>query len=204
MIQQLNTFKLPPNFRGKPGWYVQLWWIAEAILFRPSPQVLYGWRRFLLRCFGAKIGKGVIIRPTVRTQFPWKLTIGDYSWVGDDVVLYSLGTISIGSHAVVSQKSYLCAGTHDYTKTDFPILGLPVVIEDECWLATDVYVAPGVTIGRGTVVGARSSVFKSLPAGMVCMGSPARVIKERVEDGWQMKGVRVEMRGKRRDLILGR
>src|SRR4051794_21734933 len=149
MIQQLNIFKLPPNFRGKPGWYVQLWWIVEAVMFRPSPQVLYGWRRFLLRCFGAKIGEGVIIRPTVRTQFPWRVTIGDYSWVGDDVVLYSLGTIRIGSHAVVSQKSYLCAGTHDYTKADFPIVGLPITIEDECWLATDVYVAPGVTIGRG-------------------------------------------------------
>ena len=177
--QQLNTFKLPPNFRGKPGWYVQLWWIVQALLFRPSPQFMYGWRRFLLRSFGANIGKGVMLRPTVRTQFPWKVSIGDHSWVGDDVVLYSLGVITIGRNAVVSQKSYLCAGSHDYTQPDFPIVGLPVVIKDECWLATDVYVAPGVTIGKGTVVGARSSVFKSLPAGMVCMGSPAKVVKRR-------------------------
>ena len=181
MHQQLNTFTLPPDFRGKPGWFVQLWWIVQALLFRTSPQFMYGWRRFLLRIFGAKIGKDVMLRPTVHTQFPWKLTIGDYSWVGDDVVLYSLGAITIGNNAVVSQKSYLCAGSHDYTQPGFPIFCLPVVIEDECWLATDVYVAPGVTIGKGTVVGARSSVFKSLPPGMICVGSPAKVVKPRVE-----------------------
>lgn len=177
--QQLHTFTLPPHFRGKPGWYTQLWWIVEALFFRTSPQALYGWRRFLLRLFGAKVGKGVIIRPTVRTQFPWKVRIGDWSWIGDDVVLYSLGEIRIGHHVVVSQKSYLCTGSHDYTKPDFPIFALPIVLDDGCWLATDVYVGPGVTIGQGTVVGARSSVFKSLPAGMVCMGSPAKVVKER-------------------------
>lgn len=177
--QQLNAFKLPYNFRGKPGWYTQLWWIVEALFFRTSPQFMYGWRRFLLRSFGAKVGKAVIVRSTVRTQFPWKVSIGDYSWIGDDVVLYSLGEIQIGTNVVVSQKSYLCTGSHDYTKYDFPINSLPIVLEDECWLATDVYVAPGVTIGKGTVVGARSSVFKSLPAEMVCMGSPAMVVKKR-------------------------
>lgn len=189
MQQQLHTFKLPSHFRGKPGWYTQLWWIVEALLFRPSPQFMYGWRRFLLRSFGAKVGKHVIVRPSVRTQFPWKVTIGDYSWIGDNVVLYSLGAILIGKHVVVSQKSYLCTGSHDYTKTDFPIYSVPIVLEDECWLATDVYVAPGVTIGRGTVIGARSSVFKSLPAGVVCMGSPARVVKERVVESSQVYGL---------------
>ena len=178
-LQQLDTFQLPRGFRGKPGWYVQLWWIVEALLFRISPQFMYGWRRFLLRSFGATVGKSVILRPSVRTQFPWKVSIGDYSWIGDDVILYSLDEIIIGNHVVVSQKSYLCTGSHDYTQTDFPILRQPIVLKDECWLATDVYVAPGVTVGRGTVVGARSSVFKSLPAGMVCVGSPARVIEER-------------------------
>ena len=177
--QQLNTFKLPYNFRGKPGWYTQLWWIIEALFFRTSPQCMYGWRRFLLRSFGAKVGKAVIIRSTVRTQFPWRVSIGDYSWIGDDVVLYSLDKIHIGNHVVVSQKSYLCTGSHDYFRQDFPMNCLPIVLEDECWLATDVYVAPGVTIGKGTVVGARSSVFKSLPEGMVCMGSPAMAVRKR-------------------------
>ncbi len=178
--QDLQTFRMPDGFRGRPAWIVQLWWIVEALFFRPSPQFLYGWRRWLLRKFGATVGEGVIIRPTVRTQFPWKVTIGDHAWIGDDVVLYSLGEITIGKNAVVSQKAYLCTGSHDPERSDFTIFSLPIFIEDECWIATDVYVAPGVTIGRGTLVGARSSVFKDLPSGKICMGSPARVIKDRI------------------------
>ncbi len=179
MKQNLKIFELPKDFRGKPGWYVQLWWIVQSIFFKNSPQFMYGWRNFLLRFFGAKIGKGVIIRPTVRTQFPWKVSIGDYSWIGDDVVLYSLGPIEIGNNVVVSQKSYICTGSHDHNKETFDIYAKKITIQDECWLATDVYVAPGVTIGKGTVVGARSSVFKDLPAGKLCIGSPVRVLKNR-------------------------
>lgn len=180
--QDLSKFRMPPGFRGRPAWLVQLWWVVEALLFRPSPQFLYGWRRWLLRLFGARVGRDVIIRPTVRTQFPWKVSIGDYAWIGDDVVLYSLGDISIGRHAVVSQKAYLCTGSHDPQRVDFPIFSRPIRIEDECWVATDVYIGPGVTVGRGTIVGARSSVFKDLPAGKVCIGSPARVIRDRKPD----------------------
>jgi len=178
-MQDLSKFSLPENFRGKSAIYVQLWWIVETLLFKPSPQVFYKWRCFLLRRFGAEIGKNVIIRPSVTITYPWKVKIGDYSWIGDDVVLYSLGDIEIGSNTVISQKSYICAGTHDYTEIDFPIRGEKIIIEDECWLATDVYVAPGIKIGKGTVVGARSSVFKDLPEGKVCIGSPAKVIKDR-------------------------
>ena len=177
--QDLSTFRMPPGFRGRPAWVVQLWWVVEALLFRPSPQFMYGWRRWLLRRFGASVGKEAIIRPTVRTQFPWKVSIGEYAWIGDDVVLYSLGPIHIGPHAVVSQKTYLCTGSHDPARTDFPIYSQPITIGAECWIATDVYVGPGVTVGRGTLVGARSSVFKDLPAGKVCLGSPARVIRDR-------------------------
>jgi putative colanic acid biosynthesis acetyltransferase WcaF len=177
--QQLKDFTLPENFRGKPGWYVQLWWIVEGTLFRLSPQFMYSWRAFLLRCFGAKVGKNVIIRPTVRTQFPWKVNIGDFSWIGDDVVLYSLGEIIIGSNVVVSQKSYLCTGSHDYQDINFLIFAKSIIIEDECWIATDVYIGPGVIIGKGTVVGARSSVFQSLPGNKICLGSPARIVKDR-------------------------
>jgi len=178
-MQQLHKFQLPKNFRGRSGLIVQLWWMTDFFFFKQSPQLLYGWRRFLLRLFGAKIGKGVIIRPSVTVTYPWKVTIGDYSWIGDDVVLYSLGEIEIGSNVVISQKSYLCTGSHDYDKEDFPIWSKKITIEDDCWLATDIYVAPGVTIGKGTVIGARSSVFKDLPAGKVCVGNPAVIIKER-------------------------
>lgn len=179
-MQTLNDFRLPDGFRGRPGWYVQLWWLVQSLLMHTSPQFMYGWRRFLLRSFGAKIGTNVIIRPSVTITYPWKVSIGDDSWIGDHVELYSLGEITIGRNVVISQKSYLCAASHDYDKPDFPIWARAVTVKDGCWLATDVYVAPGVSIGQGTVVGARSSVFKDLPAGKICMGSPAKVIKERV------------------------
>lgn len=178
--QALLLFKLPKNFRGRAGWFVQLWWLVQTIFFKTSPQFLYGWRRFLLRLFGAKIGKKVIIRPSVTITYPWKVKIGDYSWIGDNVELYSLGEIEIGNNVVISQKSYLCAASHDYTKDDFPIFSQKITIEDQCWLATDVYIAPGITVGKGTVVGARSSVFKDLPSGKICVGSPAQVIKDRI------------------------
>lgn len=177
--QNLNQYKTPKGFRGKSKITVQLWWFVQATVFRLSPQFLYGWRRFLLRCFGAKIGKGVIIRPSVQVTYPWKISIGDYSWVGDEVVLYSLGEIIVGSNTVISQRSYICTGSHDYNTESFDIYAKKITIGNKCWLATDVYVAPDVTIGDFTVVGARSSVFKDLPLNKVCKGNPAKPFKDR-------------------------
>ena len=139
MYQELNTFKLPKKFRGKNAFIVQLWWLVQSFLFRTSPQFLYGWRKFLLRLFGAKIGKKVIIRPSVKITYPWKLTIGDYSWIGDDVDLYTLGEIDIGNNVVISQRSYLCTASHNYKKKNFPIYQKPIKICDEVWIATDVF-----------------------------------------------------------------
>ena len=181
-MQELNKFKLPKNFRGRNAFVVQLWWLVQSLIFKNSPQLLYGFRRAILRIFGAKIGKKVIIRPSVRITYPWKVSIGDYSWIGDDVVLYSLGEIEIGKNVVISQKSYLCAASHDYLKQDFPIFKKKISIEDQCWLATDVFIAPGITIGKGTVVGSRSSVYKDLPANKVCIGNPAKIIRERLSE----------------------
>ncbi|MCB1658236.1 MAG: putative colanic acid biosynthesis acetyltransferase [Pseudomonadales bacterium] len=179
IYQNLAIFKVPSGFRGRSALMVQLWWLVQATLFAASPQFLYGWRRFLLRLFGANIGKGVIIRPTARITYPWKLTIGDYAWIGDNVELYTLGDITIGNHAVVSQRSYLCTGSHDYKSTTFDIYAKPIIVEDEAWIATDVFVAPGVTIGSGAVIGARSTVLESMPQGMICAGYPAKPIKPR-------------------------
>ena len=181
MYQKLNEFILPADFRGRSAVITQLWWLIQSTLFACSPQFMYSWRNFLLRLFGAKIGKGVIVRPTARITYPWKLTIGDYSWVGDHVELYTLGDITIGENAVVSQKSYLCTGSHDFQSKSFDIYAKPIVIEDEAWVASDVFVAPGVTIGKGAVVGARSSVFEDMPAGMVCAGYPAKPIRPRID-----------------------
>ncbi len=179
--QDLSKARLPDGFRGRPAWYVQLWWIVQSTLFGCSPQFFYGWRRFLLRLFGAEIGKHVLVRPTVRITFPWKLKIGDYAWIGDNVVLYSLAEITIGTHAVVSQKTYLCTGSHNQSMIGFDIYAKPIVVEPEAWVAMDVFVAPGVTIGKGALVGVRSSVFHDIPSGMIAIGSPARVIQPRTK-----------------------
>ena len=140
---------------------------------------MYGWRRFLLRLFGARIGKGVLIRPSVKVTYPWKLKIGDFSWIGDGATLYSLGEITIGDNAVVSQHSYLSTGSHDYTKLSFDLYALPICVESEAWVATGVFVAPGVTIGQGAIVGASSVVLKDVPPAMICAGNPLRVIRAR-------------------------
>lgn len=179
-LQDLGAFRLPAGFRGRPAWQVQIWWMIEATVFRWSPQFLYGFRRWLLRCFGAHIGSGVIIRPSARVTYPWKLSIGDNAWIGDDVVLYTLGEIVIEHDVVVSQGSYLCAADHDYTAVDFTIRARPIRIRQEAWVASQVFVGPGVTVGEGAVIGARSAVFADMPPRMVCMGSPCVPCKPRV------------------------
>lgn len=178
-FQDLAKFRMPPGFRGRSALAVQLWWVVQASAFRWSPQFAYGFRRMLLRLFGAKIGQGVIIRPTVEVTYPWKVIIGEHAWIGDHAVLYSLGHIHIGAHSVISQRSYLCGGDHDYTQIDFPIRGRDIHIGSEVWVAADVFVAPGVTIGDGVVIGSRSSVYHDQPERMVCMGSPCKPIKPR-------------------------
>jgi putative colanic acid biosynthesis acetyltransferase WcaF len=178
-VQDLSRFKLPPHFRGRPAWFVQLWWLVQSLLFAPSPQALYGWRRFLLRMFGAQIGPGVLLRPSVRVTYPWKVTIGAHSWIGDHVELYSLGPITIGDNVVISHGSYLCTGTHDTEAPAFDIVASPIVVEPEVWIASQVFVSPGVTIGRGAVIGARSLVTHDIPALAKAVGHPAKVVGSR-------------------------
>ncbi|NEP79776.1 MAG: colanic acid biosynthesis acetyltransferase WcaF [Okeania sp. SIO3C4] len=160
--------------RGKPGWFVLLWWLVQAITFPLTPQPLYGVRRLILNLFGAKIGQGVLIRPTARFTYPWKIAIGDYSWIGDDVVLYSLDHIEIGQHCIISQKSYLCTGSHNIEDPTFGLQTASIIIGNGAWVAADCFVGPGVNIGANAVIGARSSVFKDMPAGQVCLGTPCQ------------------------------
>lgn len=178
-MQQLDKFELPPGFRGRSGAWCQLWWLVQSCLFATSPQFMYGWRRFLLRAFGAKIGPGVIIRPSARVTYPWKLTVGDHAWIGDHVELYTLGEITIGAHSVVSQRSYLCTGSHDPASRAFKIYAKPIIVGEGAWIATDVFVGPGVTIGRNTLIGARSSLFNDAEPDFIYFGTPAKKIKSR-------------------------
>ncbi|PJE36165.1 colanic acid biosynthesis acetyltransferase WcaF [Pseudooceanicola lipolyticus] len=179
--QDLSAFRVPKGFRGRSLLAVQLWWIVQALLFRPSPQVCYGWRRFLLRLFGAKVGKKVLVRSSVKITYPWKVSIGEYSQIGDSVVLYSLGHIVIGGNAVVSQGCYICAAGHDPASPTFSIYQDSVFIDDEVWLAAQCFVCPGVRIGHGSFCNVRTLVTKSLPSGRAFVGSPAREVCLREE-----------------------
>lgn len=161
--------------RGRPSCYVLLWWLIQSVAFPLSLHNANGFRCWLLRRFGATIGTKVIIRPTARFTYPWKVSIGDYSWVGDDVVFYSLETIKIGSHSVISQKCYLCTGSHNFKDKTFNLMVKPIAIGNGVWVATDCFIAPGIQIGSNAVIGARSSVFKDIPVAMVAWGSPCNV-----------------------------
>jgi putative colanic acid biosynthesis acetyltransferase WcaF len=175
-FQDLSRFRLPKESRGRPAWFVQLWWLFDVFLVRPMPQVCYAWRRFALRLFGAKIGANVLIRPGVRVTFPWNVNIGDHCWIGDNATLYSVAKIVIGEHSVVSQEAYLCAATHDFCDVAFPLVAAPIMIEPECWVAARVFVGPGVQIGRGAIVGCCSLVLKSVPPASIVAGVPAHQI----------------------------
>ncbi|MCK1675315.1 WcaF family extracellular polysaccharide biosynthesis acetyltransferase [Bradyrhizobium sp. 150] len=179
-FQDLSRSKVPPGFRGRSGLTVLVWQTVQQTLFAWSPQPAYGWRRWLLRLFGADVGKGVLVRPTVRVTYPWKVKLGDYCWIGDNAELYSLGPIGVGANSVVSQRCYICAATHDYTDITFPLVAKPVVIEREVWIAADCFIAPGVTVGVGAIVGARSTVLVDvLPANIVA-GNPIKKIGDRL------------------------
>lgn len=156
-----------------------VWNVAYIFLFRISPKPLHAWRSFILRSFGAKIGKGVHVYPAVKIWAPWNLEIGDQTGIANNVILYSQGKIIIGKRAVISQGAHLCAGTHDYTKRGFPLITMPIYIEDEAWIAAEAFLHPGVTVGKGVIVGARSVVNKNLPELMICAGNPCRPLKPR-------------------------
>lgn len=165
--------------RGYEAWRAQLWWLFQSFFVLPTPQYLFAWRRFALILFGAKIGKHVLIRPSVRVTYPWNVTIGDYVWIGDNVTLYSVAEISIGSHSVISQEAYLCAGTHDHRDITFPFKATPIRIGEECWVAARSFVGPGVDIGTGAVVAAGSVVTESVPAAAIVAGVPAKTVGDR-------------------------
>jgi putative colanic acid biosynthesis acetyltransferase WcaF len=158
-----------------------LWAAVQATVFRWSPRPLHGFRARLLRLFGAEIPvpSQVVIFPTARVVFPWKLSLAPRSMVGPGVNLYNLAAITLQRGANVSQYSHLCAGTHDYTRWSMPLLAKPITIGENAWLGADVFVGPGITVGNLCVVGARSVVVKDLPANMICAGNPCRPLRER-------------------------
>jgi putative colanic acid biosynthesis acetyltransferase WcaF len=154
-------------------------WGAGQWLFRFSPHPCFGWRRFVLRCFGARIGRNVNFHPSTIVYFPWNLTVGDWSAIGEDAFIYNLGPVTLGEKVTVSHRAHLCAGTHDHTQPDLPLLKPPIVIQDQAWICAEAFVGPGVTVGEGAVVGARAVVVKNVAPWTIVAGNPACVIKQR-------------------------
>jgi putative colanic acid biosynthesis acetyltransferase WcaF len=160
-----------------------LWLFVQSTLFRSSPRPFHWFRAWLLRGFGADIPSPaqVVIFPTARIMFPWKLHLAPRSMVGPHVNLYNLAPVRLEYGANISQNCHLCAGTHDFTRWEMPLVTKPIVIGRNAWLGADVFVGPGVTVGELCVVGARSVVVKDLPPRTICAGQPCRVLKPRAD-----------------------
>lgn len=172
MLEPRQRIFLPQTFAERAG---QFWWtVVWHLLFRWSPPPMHGWRTLLLRLFGAKVGRRVQIWPSVRIDFPWNLTIDDGVVIAHKVIINCMGTVHIGPRTRISQHSHLCAGTHEYQRRDMRIIRKPISIGRDVWIAADAFIGPGVTIGDGCLLAARSAAFHDLPAGQVCTGEPAR------------------------------
>ena len=156
-----------------------LWQIVWLFLYRPTPRLFHPWRCMLLRLFGARVGKSVHPYPSSRVWAPWNLEMGDHACLSEGVDCYCVAKISIGAHSTVSQYSFLCTASRDYSKTSMPLVAEPINIGDRVWITADVFVGPGVTIGDGAMVTARSSVFSNLPPWVVARGNPAVPVKPR-------------------------
>ena len=156
-----------------------IWMLVGRPVFRLSFHNWYGFRARLLRLFGARIGRGVRLRPSVNVEIPWNLDLRDGATVGDNAILYSLGMITIGERTIVSQYAHICAGTHDHTDRRFPLIRDPIEIGSDVWIGADAFVGPNVKIGRLSVLGARSSAYGDLDPETVYVGNPARPLKRR-------------------------
>jgi putative colanic acid biosynthesis acetyltransferase WcaF len=156
-----------------------VWGLVHVTLYRWSPTPLHGWRCILLRAFGARIEGPAYVYPTARVWAPWRLDMAKGSCLGPDVNCYNVGGISLGPGATVSQNSHLCGASHDHRDASFPLVVGKIVIGRNAWVAADAFVGPGVWIGEDAVVGARAVVVKDVPAGMIVVGNPARVVGSR-------------------------
>jgi putative colanic acid biosynthesis acetyltransferase WcaF len=171
------------NDRNYSYWEMirRILWTIIYPLFRYSPRPCFAWRRFLLRCFGARIGHQVKFYGSVVITMPWNLSIGDWAAVGEHTLIYNLGQITIGDRAIISQRVHLCAGSHDHTQLELPLplLKPPISIQDHAWICADAFVGPGVTIGQGAIVGARGVAVKDVEPWTIVGGNPAKFIKRR-------------------------
>jgi putative colanic acid biosynthesis acetyltransferase WcaF len=165
----------------KPGSAIKrLTWYCISSLFFESAFPLNGFKLFLLKCFGARISSGVVIKPRVRIKYPWKLSIGEYSWIGEEVWIDNLDQVTIGSHCCLSQGSFLLCGNHDYKKSAFDLITRPIVLEDGVWIGAKSTVCPGVVAHSHAVLSVGSVATSNLEAYSIYQGVPAQKLRERV------------------------
>jgi putative colanic acid biosynthesis acetyltransferase WcaF len=168
--------------RGAPRWKRRLWVVVRGFFFQnPWPRATR-FKSALLRAFGAKIGRGLLIGSNVNILYPWRLTVGDHVWIGDDVGIQNLGQVTIESNVCVSRRCYLSTGSHDFRREDFKLKVAPILIQTGSWIALGSVITSGVTIGSGAVVSAGSVVLKDVPANCLVRGNPATVVYEIIRD----------------------
>lgn len=166
--------------RERSVYLIQIYRIIDLLFIKSTPKFLYSWRVFVYRLFGAKIGEGVKISPSAKLLYPWNIVIGNHCWIGEKVELYSVDKIIIGNNVAFAHNIFIATAAHDIMKKEFPTIRRPVVIEDEVWISSNVFINMGVRLSKGVVVGAASVVTKDLPEGYICLGNPAKPFKKRI------------------------
>ncbi|HET6389273.1 WcaF family extracellular polysaccharide biosynthesis acetyltransferase [Hyphomicrobium sp.] len=177
---RLDAYNNRGFLRGRPAWVECLWLAMQALFIRP-PIPGSGHRRVILRLFGARIGTGVTIKPGLRVKFPWRLTVGDYCWLGEDLWIDNLADVAIGSHCCLSQDVYLCTGNHDWSAPGFDLRVAPITVCDHVWIAARAVVAPGVTVSEGSILALGSIATKTTSPWTIYAGNPAQPVKKRPE-----------------------
>lgn len=168
-----------PTFTIRQRFFRGLFQLVWLGLCRWTPPPFHAWRSLILRCFGARIGRGAHIYSSVAIWAPWNLKIGRESCLGPRAICYSMDSITIGDRVTISQGAHLCTGTHDHSSPEFRLVTRPITIHDQAWICAETFVHPGVSVGEGAVAGARSVVTRDLPAWMVCSGNPCKPLKPR-------------------------
>lgn len=169
------------NDTYQPGSIIKrtLWWYCSLIIFESGWFPFSRLKCIFLRLFGAKVGAGVIIKPHVKIKYPWLLEIGAHTWIGEKVWIDNLAQVTIGAHVCISQSAYLLCGSHNYKKSNFPLITLPIVIEDGAWICAQSTVGPGVKVKKNAVLSMKSLATKNLDAHGIYFGVPSVKIKER-------------------------
>lgn len=155
-----------------------LWEIVKPFFYH-SPRPFFGLRNWILRLFGAKIGKNVHIYPRVNIKLPWNLTIGNNVGVGEDTLLYSWAMITIEDDAIVSHKCQLCSGSHDCFDPEFPVILSPIIVKKGVWICTQVFIGPGVKLGEYAVVSSGAVLMRNAKSWGIYVGNPASKVGDR-------------------------